>query len=134
MDKLEMEGYDHYEISNFGKSGYYSKHNTSYWQDKQYFGYGPGAHGYNGAARRWNIANNMLYIQNLKNELPYFEEEILSQNDQFNEYIMTRLRTKWGVDTNFVHQKFGPKFKIIFLQIFRLSFLDLITEIRIYSH
>jgi oxygen-independent coproporphyrinogen III oxidase len=110
MNKLTDAGYDHYEISNFGKSGYYSKHNTSYWQNKLYHGFGPGAHSYNGQSRKWNIANNALYIQNMLNGQPFYEEEILSEADQYNEYIMTRLRTHWGIDFGYVLTYFGTHY------------------------
>jgi oxygen-independent coproporphyrinogen III oxidase len=110
MDQLVEAGYDHYEISNFGKPSYYSRHNTSYWQDKFYHGLGPGAHSYNGSSRRWNISNNALYIQNVKDKIPHYEEEILTINDKYNEYIMTRLRTHWGINADHILDKFGEKF------------------------
>ena len=95
---MEQAGYEHYEISNFAKPGKRSKHNSSYWQGKKYYGFGPSAHAYDGKSRRWNVANNALYIQALqKNSLPY-QEEILTETQRINEYIMTSLRTIEGID------------------------------------
>jgi oxygen-independent coproporphyrinogen-3 oxidase len=107
MDWLRQAGYEHYEISNFAKPGYRSKHNSSYWQRIPYIGIGPSAHSFDGNKRRWNISNNSLYIQSLqKNIIPY-EEEALSEIQQLNEYIMTSLRTKEGLDLEYVKEKFG---------------------------
>jgi oxygen-independent coproporphyrinogen-3 oxidase len=98
MQWLEDAGYDHYEISNFAKPGFRSGHNSSYWQGKKYLGLGPSAHSFNGESRQWNISNNNLYIESLeKNEIP-FEKETLTRSQQTNEYIMTALRTKEGLD------------------------------------
>jgi oxygen-independent coproporphyrinogen-3 oxidase len=98
MNWLPAAGYEHYEISNFAKPGYRSRHNSSYWQGKKFLGLGPSAHSFNGSSRQWNVANNSKYISALnKNELP-FEKEILTPVQQLNEYIMTSLRTKEGLD------------------------------------
>ena len=107
MNELSAAGYEHYEISNFAKPGYRSKHNSSYWQGKKYLGLGPSAHSFNGKSRQWNIANNALYIQSLKNNELNFEKEELSLTQRLNEYIMTSLRTIEGLDLNFVKEKFG---------------------------
>lgn len=108
---LQGAGYEHYEISNFAKPGYRSKHNCSYWQSKCYIGIGPSAHSFNGNSRRWNVSNNALYIQSMqKNIIPY-EEEILSEVQKLNEYIMTSLRTIEGIDLDFVKEKFGERKK-----------------------
>lgn len=97
MNWLPAAGYEHYEISNFAKPGFRSRHNSSYWLGKKYLGLGPSAHSFNGSSRQWNIANNNKYITALnKNELP-FEKEILTPVQQLNEYIMTSLRTKEGL-------------------------------------
>jgi oxygen-independent coproporphyrinogen-3 oxidase len=105
MDWLEAAGYEHYEISNFAKPGHRSKHNSSYWQGKHYLGLGPSAHSFNGSTRHWNIGNNALYIQSLKqNKIP-FETEELSEVQQLNEYIMTSLRTMEGIDLNYINGK-----------------------------
>ncbi len=107
MDWLRTAGYEHYEISNFAKSGFRSKHNSSYWQGKKYLGLGPSAHSFNGNSRQWNVANNMQYIQSLqKNELN-FEKEALSPIQKLNEYIMTSLRTVEGCDLHYVKEEFG---------------------------
>ena len=98
MQWLEETGYEHYEISNFSKPGFRSKHNSSYWQGKKYLGLGPSAHSFNGVSRQWNISNNNVYIESLsKNEIP-FEKEQLTPSQQLNEYIMTSLRTMEGLD------------------------------------
>lgn len=97
MEFAELNDLEHYEISNFAKNGFISKHNSAYWKGKKYLGIGPSAHSYDGDKRYWNIANNHLYMQRLKDDEVWFEQEELSVNDKFNEYILTRLRTKWGV-------------------------------------
>lgn len=109
--ETQKQGFVHYEISNFGKPAYFSKHNTSYWQGKKYIGIGPSAHSFNKTHRSWNVANNAKYIKSLQeNRLPNEIEE-LSVNDQFNEYIMTGLRTIWGVSLSKIEQDFGIDFK-----------------------
>jgi oxygen-independent coproporphyrinogen III oxidase len=112
LNLMEQNGYEQYEISNFCKPNFLSKHNCSYWQGKPYFGFGPSAHSFDGInKRRWNIANNSLYIQSIENNLVPFEEEILTHTQQLNEYIMTALRTSDGIDLNIIEQKFGAKSK-----------------------
>ena len=107
MDWLQQAGYEHYEISNFAKPGYASRHNTSYWAGIQYLGLGPSAHSFNGSSRRWNIANNALYIQSLVENKLAFEEERLTATQRLNEYIMTSLRTHEGLNTTYIAQHFG---------------------------
>jgi oxygen-independent coproporphyrinogen-3 oxidase len=109
MQTMEQAGYEHYEISNFAKPGMRSKHNSSYWQRKKYHGFGPAAHSFNGQDRRWNIANNALYIQSINKGVISFEEEVLTKTQQFNEYIMTSLRTMEGLDLNYIESIFGKK-------------------------
>jgi oxygen-independent coproporphyrinogen-3 oxidase len=92
--------FEHYEISNFAKPGFRSKHNSSYWQGKSYLGLGPSAHSYNGISRQWNIANNVLYIESINKNIVPFEMEELSSTQKINEYLMTGLRTIEGVDLN----------------------------------
>ena len=99
-----------YEISNFSKNNTFSKHNTSYWQNKLFLGVGPSAHSFDYKSRRWNIASNKKYIEKLNNNNIYFEEEVLTINQQFNEYILTNLRTKWGININIIKSRFGDKF------------------------
>ncbi len=99
-----------YEISNFGKPDFFSKHNTSYWQGKPYLGVGPSAHSFNGKERSWNVSNNAKYIKSIQSEILPKKVEVLTLNDQFNEYIMTGLRTIWGVSLNKIEQEFGEKY------------------------
>lgn len=96
--RLEAAGYVHYEISNFGKPGHFSRHNTSYWQGVPYIGIGPSAHSFDGAVRRWNVANNARYIAGVNEGDAYWEEERPTVLQRANERIMTGLRTIWGVD------------------------------------
>ena len=99
-----------YEISNFSKNNTLSKHNTSYWQNKLFLGVGPSAHSFDYKSRRWNIASNKKYIEKLNNNNIYFEEEVLNISQQFNEYILTNLRTKWGININTIKSRFGGKY------------------------
>ncbi|MBW7867862.1 MAG: radical SAM family heme chaperone HemW [Brumimicrobium sp.] len=97
VNELSKVGYEQYEISNFARDAHYSIHNSSYWKGVHYIGIGPSAHSYDGKSRQWNIANNQLYIKKVLSGETYFEKEVLSLQDQFNELILTGLRTKWGV-------------------------------------
>lgn len=109
-DFLKDNGFEHYEVSNFAKPGFYSRHNSAYWKYKEYLGIGPSAHSYNGFdVRSWNIANNPQYIKKLAVKNLAKEEELLSQEDQFNEMIMIGLRTIWGVDLTSLKNKFSDK-------------------------
>ncbi|MES2656452.1 MAG: radical SAM family heme chaperone HemW [Bacteroidota bacterium] len=108
---LTENGFIHYEISNFGKAGFLAQHNGNYWKGKHYLGIGPSAHSFNTLSRSWNVANNQAYIQALQNNNFELTEEILSVNDQVNEYIMTGLRTIWGCDLGFIEQQFGVAHK-----------------------
>jgi len=111
IEETKKHDFIQYEISNFGKENYFSKHNTSYWQGQHYLGIGPSAHSFNGTSRSWNIANNALYLKSLaQNKLPN-ETEILSQKERFNETIMTGLRTIWGVSLDKIEQNFGITYK-----------------------
>jgi len=107
---LEKAGYINYEFSNFGKNGYYSQNNTAYWQGKKYIGIGPSAHSFNGKERSWNLRNNAIYIKNLNNNTRPFESEQLSIENQYNEYIMTSLRTIWGVSLEKIILDYGKKY------------------------
>jgi len=110
IDKLQENGFVHYELSNFGKPDYFSKNNTAYWLGKKYIGVGPSAHSFNGKSRSWNVSNNSLYLKALaENKLPS-ETEILSKTDQYNEYIMTGLRTIWGVSLERIETEFGSSY------------------------
>ncbi len=107
MEWMENAGYEHYEISNFAKPGLKSRHNSSYWSGESYYGFGPAAHSFDGSSRRWNIANNALYIQSLEKGTVPFEEEALTETQQLNEYIMTSLRTMEGLNLDHIHKFFG---------------------------
>lgn len=107
MKWLKEAGYEHYEISNFSKPGYRSRHNSSYWQGKKYIGIGPSAHSYDGKSRRWNVANNASYIKSIKNNIIPFEEEKLTNVERLNEYIMTSLRTIEGLDLKTIENNFS---------------------------
>lgn len=107
MQWLNAAGYEHYEISNFAKPGYRSKHNSNYWKGVHYLGIGPSAHSFNGATRHWNVANNALYIQNMNDGILPSETEILTTLQQLNEYIMTSLRTIEGLSLLHVSDQFG---------------------------
>ena len=110
VETLEKNGFVHYELSNFGKENYFSQNNSAYWLGKKYIGIGPSAHSYDGISRSWNIANNALYLKAIQNdELPN-EVEKLTLQDRYNEYIMTGLRTIWGVSLVRVEQEFGIDF------------------------
>lgn len=106
-DRLQTEGFVHYELSNFGKPNYFSRNNSAYWIGKKYLGIGPSAHSYNGIRRSWNVSNNTLYLKSIaENQLPS-EAETLTLADRYNEYIMTGLRTIWGVDLGRIESEFG---------------------------
>ncbi len=111
LKEMKANGYEQYEISNFSVPGFRSRHNSSYWQRKPYYGYGPAAHSFNGLnKRRWNVANNALYIQSLRqNKIPY-EEETLSDIQQLNEYMMIGLRTSEGLDIEKIKKEFGIRY------------------------
>src|SRR5690606_4271041 len=111
IDTLTQNGFAHYEISNFAKNGQYAKHNTAYWQGRHYLGIGPSAHSFNGKSRSWNIANNARYIEGITTEEFAYQIENLTREDQFNEYIMTSLRTMWGVDLEKIARDFGAEAK-----------------------
>jgi len=109
-DFLKDNGFDHYEISNFGKPGFHSKHNSAYWKSEPYLGIGPSAHSYNGSFERsWNVANNPIYIKQLNQNILPKETEILSEKDRFNEMMMIGLRTIWGVDLNKINENFSSE-------------------------
>ncbi len=111
MQLAGAAGFEHYEISNFAKPGRRSRHNSSYWQGKQYLGLGPSAHSYNGNSRQWNISNNALYLKSIEQNTIPFEIEYLTATQQLNEYIMTSLRTMEGLSLYHVRQTWGAKNK-----------------------
>ena len=116
IEKLETVGFVHYELSNFGKPNYFSKNNSAYWQGKHYIGMGPSAHSFNGKERGWNVRNNSKYIKSIQNNVLPIELETLSQTDKYNEYVMTGLRTIWGVSLLKIENDFGEMYKTYLLQ------------------
>ena len=98
IDRLTRHGFHHYEISNFGLSGFEAKHNSNYWKGVNYLGIGPSAHSFNGSERRWNVANNARYMSDFGANEAWFETELLTPKDRWNEALMTGLRTSWGVN------------------------------------
>ncbi|PIF05978.1 MAG: coproporphyrinogen III oxidase, partial [Draconibacterium sp.] len=107
IDSSVEAGFEQYEISNFARENCYSRHNTSYWNDVKYLGLGPSAHSYNGRSRRWNIASTTNYINAIEKGLTFSDYEVLTENERFNEYILTRLRTKWGILIEEMEELFG---------------------------
>ncbi len=120
---LEKEGFVHYELSNFGKPGYFSKNNSAYWQGKRYMGIGPSAHSFNGKERGWNIANNMKYIKSLCQSVLPSEVEVLTITDRYNEYIMTGLRTIWGVSLEKIENDYGSNY-LKYLKVQARKYID----------
>lgn len=116
VELLESAGYEHYEISNFAKPGWRSKHNSSYWRGTPYFGLGPGSHSFDGESRYWNISNNNLYIDSIHSGIIPFEKEDLTPIQRLNEYIMTSLRTMEGLDLGKVYSTWGPSFTTTILK------------------
>ena len=114
--KAKEQGFIHYEISNFGKQGYFSKHNTAYWTGNHYLGIGPSAHSFNGTSRRWNISSNKKYIEGVLANSSYSETENLTNEQQYNEYIFTSLRTIWGIDKATILKRYGDEIALYFLK------------------
>jgi oxygen-independent coproporphyrinogen-3 oxidase len=110
LDKLEENGFIHYELSNFGKENYFSKNNSSYWLGKKYIGIGPSAHSYNGISRSWNVSNNALFLKSISENILPSETETLTKTDRYNEYVMTGLRTIWGISLNRIETEFGKTY------------------------
>ena len=112
IEKTKQAGLIHYEVSNFGKEGYFSRHNSNYWKGENYLGIGPSAHSFikntTSQKRSWNVANNTQYIKAINQGTPYFEEEFINETTAFNEYILTRLRTIWGLDLAYMKNTFNP--------------------------
>ncbi len=115
-EMLTKRGFVHYELSNFGKEGYFSKNNSAYWLGKKYIGIGPSAHSFDGKTRSWNISNNSLYIKSIQEKQLPSESENLSVANQYNEYVMTGLRTIWGVSLEKIAHDFGADYKQYLLQ------------------
>ena len=114
-------GFEHYEISNFAKEGCRSQPNSIYWKDEKYLGLGASAHSYDGNSRQWNISNLTKYIQLVNTDIDadtecYYEKEILSKEDKFNEYVMTSLRTSWGCNVDKIERDYGKSYAHNFLE------------------
>jgi putative oxygen-independent coproporphyrinogen III oxidase len=109
-------GFEHYEISNFARNGMYAQHNTAYWTGETYLGLGPSAHSFNGNSRRWNTASVDKYIAALENNRCFWEQEDLTEKEKFNEYILTRLRTRWGASFAEIRERFGEKSAVMFMK------------------
>lgn len=115
-ERTKKQGFEHYEISNFAKEGCCSRHNSIYWKDVSYLGLGPSAHSYDGNSRQWNIANLTQYINtDFDTDTDFFERELLTKDDKFNEYVMTSLRTSWGCDINKISSDYGVSYANHFL-------------------
>ncbi len=123
VETLEKNGFIHYELSNFGKENYFSKNNSAYWLGKKYIGIGPSAHSYDGISRSWNVSNNAIYLKALNENKLANETEILSKTDRYNEYIMTGLRTIWGVSLDRITSEFGSDY-LEYLQQQAQKYLD----------
>ncbi|MBA4054188.1 MAG: coproporphyrinogen III oxidase, partial [Marivirga sp.] len=107
VDMLEQENYEQYEVSNFSLPGFYSGHNSSYWKDKKYLGVGPSAHSYEGHSRQFNISNNQAYLKSISQGIIPATFETLTREDKINEYLLTTLRTSWGVNLDKLRQEFA---------------------------
>ena len=107
---LNNAGFEQYEISNFARNQQYSRHNKAYWERKNYLGFGPSAHSFDGGTRRWNVAGLRKYIHAIETNSQFWESEILSVQDQYNDYMITSLRTKWGISAAYLQQNFPEKF------------------------
>jgi oxygen-independent coproporphyrinogen-3 oxidase len=125
--KMKESGYQQYEISNFAKEEAYSQHNSNYWRGVNYLGIGPSAHSFDGESRRWNVSNNPQYIKGVEEKTIYFEEEILTPKDMFNELLLTGLRTKWGVNLELLSFKHCPS-KQFYKQLDSFKEFELVNE------
>jgi oxygen-independent coproporphyrinogen-3 oxidase len=128
IEYLESKGFEHYEISNFAREGFESKHNSNYWKGHHYLGLGPSAHSFNGLTRQWNISNNNSYINGVTTNSSYFETEILSTQNRYNEYVLTGLRTKWGCNLSYIRKIFGQDYVKHFSEKIALYSQDLVRE------
>jgi coproporphyrinogen III oxidase-like Fe-S oxidoreductase len=114
IEKTGSAGYIHYEISNFSLPGFFSRHNTSYWSSKNYLGAGPSANSYNGISRQWNVRGLMKYMESIDSEIVPAEREELDLNTRYNDYILTSLRTMWGVEFDELNKNFGQSYLMHF--------------------
>jgi oxygen-independent coproporphyrinogen-3 oxidase len=119
IDVLKHAGFEHYEISNFCQPGFYSRHNSSYWKGEKYLGIGPSAHSFDLKSRRWNVSSISKYLEGVENGKSFYEAEILSEQDRYNEYIITGLRTIWGISDQLVSTTFPEKYVVHFRKILK---------------
>ncbi len=115
IDKLENAGFIHYEISNFGKDSYFSRHNSSYWLDEKYLGIGPASHSYNKENRSWNISSIPQYIEGIQSGIPNLDKEILDEKSSYNDFILTGMRTMWGIKKSELEKRFSRN-KILYFE------------------
>ena len=125
---IKANGYEQYELSNYCANKSYAKHNTAYWLGKSYLGIGPSAHSYNGSSRRWNVSNNIQYLNAMKAEQAYYEKEELTEKDRYHEYLITALRTKWGISFEQIETFSEPLKTHFFKQVKKLNFNGLILS------
>ena len=123
MQEMKKHSFVHYEISNFCKEGFISQHNSNYWKGRKYLGLGPSAHSFNFKERQWNISNIEKYISSVSGKIIPCEKEVLSENDKYNEYIMTSLRTMWGCDLKYIEVNYGAD-NIILLEEKAQNFIE----------
>ena len=119
QESSERIGFVQYEISNFCKDKVISKHNSSYWKKKKYIGIGPSAHSFNGNSRQWNVKSNSKYILKLKRQQEYYEIEKLSENEKYNEYVLTTLRTMWGINQKYLTKNYNKKINLKFTALIK---------------
>ena len=110
LQLLEKAGFEQYEISNFARNELYSRHNKAYWERKKYLGFGPSAHSFDHKTRRWNVSSLRKYLHAVEEKASFWETEILSEQDQYNDYLITSLRTKWGISEAYLKENFDPKY------------------------
>ena len=115
-EKLSSKNFINYEVCSFAQKDFFSKNNSAYWLRKKYIGIGPSAHSFDGESRSWNISNNKKYIDQIRDGDNYYKKENLTKVDQYNEYIMTGLRTIWGVSVKHIESNFDVRFKNYFLK------------------
>ena len=123
LEESSKKGFDAYEISNFSLPGFYSRHNSSYWNQTPYLGVGPSAHSYNGISRQWNVAAIQKYTEGILKNSTFYEQEILSLEDRYNEYVLLGLRTKNGINIDALEQNFGTELKDFCLENIK-TFID----------
>ncbi|MEI6677839.1 MAG: radical SAM family heme chaperone HemW [Mariniphaga sp.] len=120
IDLLKNHGFDHYEISNYAKEGFISRHNSAYWNDQVYLGIGPSAHSFNRISRQWNVSNTVQYCSNISLSKPFFEVEFLTEADKFNEYLITGLRTSKGISNSYLVKNFNMDIYSYFIKNLKL--------------